>query len=62
MVKGLKSMWRQAPPVVRTTLHGVLLRIVMQVLFCQLILSTRPCTPAAAELGLTLPLGQQGLS
>ena len=31
MVKGLKSMWRQAPPVVRNTLQGVLTRIIMQV-------------------------------
>jgi hypothetical protein len=32
MVKGLKSMWRQAPPIVRNTLQGVLTRIIMQVL------------------------------
>lgn len=31
MVKGLKSMWRQAAPIVRRTLHGCLLRILMQV-------------------------------
>jgi hypothetical protein len=31
MVKGLKSMWRQAPPIVRNTLQGVLTRIIMQV-------------------------------
>ena len=31
MVKGLKSMWRQAPPIVRSTLQGVLTRIIMQV-------------------------------
>lgn len=31
MVKGLKSMWRQAPPIVRNTLQGVLARIIMQV-------------------------------
>ena len=31
MVKGLKSMWRQAPPIVRNTLQGVLHRIIMQV-------------------------------
>lgn len=30
MVKGLKSMWRQAPPIVRNTLQGVLARIIMQ--------------------------------
>jgi hypothetical protein len=30
MVKGLKSMWRQAAPVVRRTLHGCLQRILMQ--------------------------------
>lgn len=34
MVKGLKSMWRQAAPVVRRTLHGCLLRILMQVRPC----------------------------
>lgn len=33
MVKGLKSMWRQAPPIVRNTLQGVLTRIIMQVGF-----------------------------
>lgn len=31
MVKGLKSMWRQAAPILRTTLQGVLQRIIMQV-------------------------------
>ena len=35
MVKGLKSMWRQAPPIVRNTLQGVLARIIMQVLSAQ---------------------------
>ena len=30
MVKGLKSMWRQAAPILRTTLQGVLQRIIMQ--------------------------------
>ncbi|KAL6767178.1 hypothetical protein ACKKBG_A38930 [Auxenochlorella protothecoides x Auxenochlorella symbiontica] len=30
MVKGLVSMWRQAAPIVRTTLHGVLERIIMR--------------------------------
>ena len=34
MVKGLKSMWRQAAPVVRRTLHGCLLRILMQARAC----------------------------
>lgn len=29
IVKGLKSMWRQAAPIVRTTLHGALVRILM---------------------------------
>jgi len=29
VVKGLKSMWRQAAPIVRTTLHGALVRIIM---------------------------------
>lgn len=41
MVKGLKSMWRQAPPIVRNTLQGVLTRIIMQValraLRCQIV-------------------------
>ena len=32
MIKGLKSAWRQAAPIVRTTLHGALTRILMQVL------------------------------
>ena len=31
MVKGLKSMWRQAPLIVRNTLQGVLARIILQV-------------------------------
>lgn len=30
IVKGLKSMWRQAAPILRTTLHGALVRILMQ--------------------------------
>lgn len=30
MVKGLKSMWRQAAPIVRSTLQGALQRIIMQ--------------------------------
>ena len=30
IVKGLKSMWRQAAPIVRTTLHGALVRILME--------------------------------
>lgn len=30
IVKGLKSMWRQAAPIVRTTLHGSLVRILMK--------------------------------
>lgn len=30
IVKGLKSMWRQAAPIVRTTLHGALERILMR--------------------------------
>jgi len=29
IVKGLKSTWRQAAPIVRTTLHGALVRILM---------------------------------
>jgi len=29
VVKGLKSMWRQAAPIVRTTLHGALVCIIM---------------------------------
>lgn len=32
MVKGLKSMWRQAAPILRTTLQGALQRIIMQVM------------------------------
>lgn len=32
MVKGLKSMWRQAAPILRTTLQGAVQRIIMQVL------------------------------
>lgn len=28
--QGLVSMWRQAAPIVRTTLHGVLERIIMR--------------------------------
>ena len=35
MVKGLKSMWRQAAPVVRRTLHGCLQRILMQARICR---------------------------
>lgn len=31
LVKGLKSMWRQAAPIVRNTLQGSLRRIIMQV-------------------------------
>jgi len=31
MVKGLKSMWRQAAPILRTTLQGVLHRILVEV-------------------------------
>ncbi len=31
LVKGLKSMWRQAAPIVRNTLQGALRRIIMQV-------------------------------
>ena len=31
MVKGLRSMWRQAPPILRTVLQGILHRIIMQV-------------------------------
>ena len=34
MVKGLKSMWRQAAPILRTTLQGVLQRIIMQAGSC----------------------------
>ncbi len=30
VVKGLKSMWRQAAPIVRSTLQGSLKRIIMQ--------------------------------
>lgn len=30
IVKGLKSMWRQTCPILRTTLHGCLVRILMQ--------------------------------
>lgn len=30
LVKGLKSMWRQAAPILRTTLQGVLQCILMQ--------------------------------
>lgn len=30
IVKGLKSMWRQTAPILRTTLHGALVRIIMQ--------------------------------
>lgn len=30
IVKGLKSMWRQAAPIVRTVLHGCLIRILMK--------------------------------
>jgi len=32
LVKGLKSMWRQAAPIVRNTLQGGLRRIIMQVI------------------------------
>lgn len=32
LVKGLKSMWRQAAPIVRNTLQGALRRIIMQVI------------------------------
>lgn len=31
MVKGLKSMWRQAAPIVRSTLTGALIRILLKV-------------------------------
>lgn len=34
LVKGLKSMWRQAAPIVRNTLQGALRRIIMQVRLC----------------------------
>ena len=44
MVKGLKSMWRQAPPIVRNTLQGVLTRIIMQVMICALTCSMRGLT------------------
>ena len=30
-MKGLKSMWRQAAPIVRNSLQGALRRIIMQV-------------------------------
>ena len=30
IVKGLRSMWRQTAPILRTTLHGCLVRILMQ--------------------------------
>eukprot|EP00887_Chlorella_sp_A99_P005178 scaffold1.g5178.t1 len=30
IVKGIRSMWRQAAPIMRTTLHGALVRIIMQ--------------------------------
>ena len=30
VVKGVRSMWRQAAPIVRTTLHGALQKIVME--------------------------------
>jgi DNA polymerase delta subunit 1 len=30
LVKGLKSAWRQSPPIVRTTLHGALERLLMR--------------------------------
>jgi hypothetical protein len=29
VVKGLRSMWRQAAPIVRSVLHGVLVRILL---------------------------------
>ena len=41
MIKGLKSAWRQAAPIVRTTLHGALTRILMQVSLLSLKLSSR---------------------
>lgn len=33
LIKGLKSTWRQAAPIVRTTLHGAMTRILMQVCY-----------------------------
>ena len=36
LVKGLKSMWRQAAPIVRNTLQGALRRIIMQVRPCSM--------------------------
>ena len=53
MVKGLKSMWRQAPPIVRNTLQGVLTRIIMQVALCalssQLLMCGYLSAPASAR-------------
>ena len=40
LVKGLKSMWRQAAPIVRNTLQGALRRIIMQVCTCP---ASDPC-------------------